>query len=385
MPARRRCFVANELEELWRHWSTCANVSEVARRLQRPIPSVYSVLRERGGIAPRARRQRLQSLSIVEREEISRQLALRAPLRAIARQLGRAPSTISREVARNGGRDTYRAHTAQQRAAEQARRPQPCKLARSPRLCDRVRDDLRHGLSPEQIQGRLRVDFPNDPEMRISPETIYRTLYIQARGTLKKDLVHYLRRARAIRTPQTRTTPQRETIPNAIPISQRPAEADDRAIPGHWEGDLLIGSIDTQIATLVERTTRYVLLIRLDQRTATTVTHALTTAIKRLPPQLRRSLTWDRGGEMAKHAEISIATGIQIYFCDPKSPWQRGSNENTNGLLRQYFPKGHNLAAYDQTYLDDVAHELNIRPRKTLGFHTPAERLAELLNVAPTG
>ncbi len=228
------------------------------------------------------------------------------------------------------------------------------------------------------------MDFPNDPEMRISPETIYRTLYIQARGTLKKDLVHYLRRARAIRTPQTRTTPQRETIPNAIPISQRPAEADDRAIPGHWEGDLLIGSIDTQIATLVERTTRYVLLIRLDQRTATTVTHALTTAIKRLPPQLRRSLTWDRGGEMAKHAEISIATGIQIYFCDPKSPWQRGSNENTNGLLRQYFPKGHNLAAYDQTYLDDVAHELNIRPRKTLGFHTPAERLAELLNVAPT-
>jgi IS30 family transposase len=316
-------------------------------------------------------------LSVAEREEMSRCLAIGMPLRRIARQLERAPSTISREVKRNGGTERYRATSAEERASKQARRPQRCKLGKQARLRRCVARKLKQYWSPQQIAAWLRVTFPNDSTMQVSHETIYRTLYIQSRGALRKELQQFLRTRRVMRSP--RTDGVRSTIVDGVSISERPASVEDRAVPGHWEGDLFFGTPTTCIATLVERATRYVMLVKLPAKDTKTVTAALRRTIQRLPAQLRQSLTWDRGGELSAHKELSIAADIDIYFCDPSSPWQRGSNENTNGLLRQYFPKGQDIAIHDQRYLDRVARQLNGRPRETLGWRTPAEVLDQLL------
>jgi transposase, IS30 family len=336
-----------------------------------------------GGRPSRRSRRRRRSplrLSLLEREEIRAGIAVGDSFRAIARRIGRAPSTVSREVGGMAGRGGYRATRADDRACLAALRPKRSKLAASPRLRRAVVGMLERRFSPQQISARLRLDFPDDPEMRIAPETIYQSLYVQSRGRLRKDLARYLRTGRAGRKPRRGPT-GRGRIPAMISISERPAEASDRAVPGHWEGDLLVGKQNRSfIATLVERQTRYVLLCYLGHDASTeTVTAQLAEQIVRLPQQLRLSLTWDQGKEMARHSEFSVATGVKVYFCDPHSPWQRGSNENTNGLLRQYFPKGTDLAAHDQAELDHVAAELNGRPRQTLGWLTPAEKMAELL------
>jgi IS30 family transposase len=298
----------------------------------------------------------------------------------IAQSLGRRPSTISREVSRNGGRRSYRAADAERCAWERARRPKPCLLARDERLRDLVAEKLSWDWSPKQISQWLERAFPRDHNLRVSAETIYRSLFVQARGVLKKELVGHLRLAGRIRRPsQDRSEGLRGRIVGAVSIRERPAEAEDRAVPGHWEGDLLAGSNNSYIATLVERHTRFVMLIKLAGKDTTSVIAALTQHVRKLPAELRRSLTWDRGHEMADHAKFTLATEVQVYFCDPQSPWQRGSNENTNGLLRQYFPKGTELSGYSQNYLNQIALRLNTRPRQTLGFASPAETLATVL------
>jgi IS30 family transposase len=319
-------------------------------------------------------------LSLSEREEIRAGIAAGESFRAIARRLGRAPSTVSREVGGMAGRAGYRATRADERACLAALRPKPSKLAASPRLMRAVTGMLERRFSPGQISARLRLEFPHDEEMRIAPETIYQSLYVQSRGRLRKDLARYLRTGRTRRKPR-RGPSDRGRIKEMVSIAERPAEVQDRAVPGHWEGDLLVGKQNrSYIATLVERQTRYVLLCYLGRDPSTeTVTAKLAEQIVRLPQQLRLSLTWDQGRELARHTEFSVATGVKVYFCDPHSPWQRGSNENTNGLLRQYFPKGTDLAVHDQAQLDHVAAQLNGRPRQTLGWHTPAEKITELL------
>jgi IS30 family transposase len=319
-------------------------------------------------------------LSLVEREEIRAGIAAGESFRAIARRLGRAPSTVSREVGGVAGRRGYRATVADERACLAALRPKRSKLASSPRLRRVVCEMLERRFSPQQISARLRREHPDDAEMRIAPETIYQSLYVQSRGRLRKDLTRYLRSGRSKRKPRRGPTGQGR-IPDMVSISQRPPEVQDRAVPGHWEGDLIVGKQNRSfIGTLVERQTRYVMLSYLgSDASAETVTAKLAEQIVRLPEQLRLSLTWDQGREMARHLEFSVATGVQVYFCDPHSPWQRGSNENTNGLLRQYFPKGTDLAVHGQPELDRVAAELNGRPRQTLGWQTPAEKMAELL------
>jgi IS30 family transposase len=323
----------------------------------------------------------------VEREEISRGLAAGWSARRVAAGLGRSSSTVSREIARNGGRDGYRAARADRRAWDRACRPKRCLLSVDVRLRDAVAEKLSERWSPEQISGWLAVEYPQDETMRVSAETIYKTLFVQSRGALKKELVGQLRRRKSIRRSKQATSAGnlRCPIPDLVSISQRPAEADDRAVPGHWEGDLLEGSRGTQIATLVERHSRFVMLIKTDKKDTNTVVTALSEHVQRLPTELRRSLAWDRGSELADHHRFTLATSVQVYFCDPKSPWQRGSNENTNGLLRQYFPKGTNLAQHDQATLDYVANQLNTRPRKTLGYHTPAYTLDKALSDATTG
>ena len=341
---------------------------------------MHYALRQRGGIAPPPRRRRAQALTVAEREEISRGVAAGASLRAIALGLGRSPSTIARELSRNGGRQRYRAAEAEQQAWERAGRPQRCKLARNPALAALVADKLAEKWSPRQIAGWLKQTFPGDETMRVSHETIYLTLFIQARGALKRELLAHLRRSRSIRRPRTASRNSPCPIIGAVSIRERPAEAEDRALPGHWEGDLLAGGNNTHIATLVERHSRFVLLIALAGRDTRSVTSAVADHIQRLPDQLRRSLTWDRGGEMADHARFTIATNVQVYFCDPHSPWQRGSNENTNGLLRQYLPKGTDLSTITQPQLDTIANSLNTRPRETLNFKTPADILNQALH-----
>jgi IS30 family transposase len=321
-------------------------------------------------------------LSVHEREEIRAGLVAGWSLAAIARRLGRPTSTVSREVNRNGGPTRYLAWRAERRAGEVCRRPKPAKLALAGELREFVIAGLEQRWSPRQIAARLRLEFPDRPEMRVSHETIYQSLFIQARGQFRKELTAYLRSARSKRQPRPdpdAVRPQR--IVGMISISQRPAEADDRAVPGHWEGDLIMGAYNrSAIVTLVERSTRYVLLARLEGRhDAPTTCAALTATIGRLPTQLRRSLTWDQGSEMADHAQFTVATDVAVYFCDPHSPWQRGSNENTNGLLRQYFPKGTDLSPFTQADLDAVAHELNGRPRQTLAWQTPIEKFNELV------
>jgi IS30 family transposase len=320
-------------------------------------------------------------LSLAEREEISRGLAAAEPIRGIARRLGRAPSTVCRDVAANGGRDRYRACAADRRAVRLLHRPKPAKLAVCPRLRQVVESKLELRWSPQQIAGWLALAYPDDPEMQVSHETIYLSLFVQARGALRKELARCLRTGRARRRPRGLTSNNGQgKIRGMVNISQRPAEATDRAVPGHWEGDLVFGTRSSTVATLVERKSRFVMLVRLPgSHTADVVADALAGAIATLPEQLRRSITWDQGKEMAEHARFSVATGVPVYFCDPHSPWQRGSNENTNGLLRQYYPRSTDFRAVTQSDLDTVAAELNGRPRQTLGWKSPCQALDQAL------
>ena len=320
-------------------------------------------------------------LSLAEREEISRGLAAGEPVREIARRLGRAPSTVCREVAANGGGGRYRACAADRRAVRLMRRPKPAKLARCPRLREAVESKLELRWSPQQIAAWLRISYPDDPEMRVSHETIYLSLFVQSKGALRKELARYLRRGRARRRPRGLSVNNGQgQLRGTVHISQRPAEASDRAVPGHWEGDLLFGTRSSTVATLVERKSRFVMLVHLPGgHTADVVADALAEAITSLPSQLRRSITWDQGKEMAEHARFSVAAGVPVYFCDPHSPWQRGSNENTNGLLRQYFPRSTDFRALTQRDLDAVAAELNDRPRQTLEWKSPCQALDEAL------
>jgi transposase, IS30 family len=377
----RRPLTAAEVDEVWRRWRSGQAVKVLARQMRCNPSTVRDLLRRTGGIRPLPRRRWELRLGLDEREEISRGLAAGDSLRTIAARLGRAPSTISREVAANGGRRRYRAVAADRAAWARACRPKQTKLARWPGLRAMVEDKLELCWSPEQIAGWLRRRFPTGTVMHVSAETIYRSLFVQSRGDLRHELTRQLRTGRATRRPKgTRLPDGRGVRPNILNISQRPAEAADRAVPGHWEGDLLFGRGMSPIATLVERSTRYLMLVDLpDGHRAELVADALVGAITTLPRQLTRSLTWDQGHEMAEHARFTIDTGIAVYFCDPKSPWQRGSNENTNGLLRQYLPRHVSFRDYSQDDLDDIAAELNDRPRQTLDFKTPSEALAEVL------
>jgi IS30 family transposase len=342
-------------------------------------------LRRAGGVAangPVAGSGRF--LSVAEREEIAVGLAAGRSVRAIAAVLGRAPSTVSREVRRNGSRGRYRALAAQSQADDRAARPKAARLAVNGVLRDWVQERLEKNWSPEQVSVMLRREFPGDAEMRVSHETIYQSIYVQGRGALRRELAACLRTGRAVRRPRRRSDERRGRIAGQVPISERPPEVEDRAVPGHWEGDLIVGTPPSSaIGTLVERRTRFVMLLHLPHgHGADAVAAAMTQAMAGLPGALRRSLTWDQGSEMAAHAQIALATDLDVYFCDPHSPWQRGSNENTNGLLRQYFPRGTDLAVHSRERLDAVAAELNARPRKTLGWRTPAQALQEELDQA---
>jgi len=377
----RRRFSKAETAELWRRWRVGETLTEISRGLSCYPGKVHDELCRRGGFAPAARRRSARQLRLAEREEISRGLAGTSSLRQIARRLGRAPSSVSREVRRHGGRDRYRAETAEAGAWARGCRPKRCKLAHGP-LCRVVGGKLSLRWSPQQIAGWLSRRYPGQAAMQVSHETIYRSLFIQARGLLKRELLQHLRAGHRYRRGRRPARVERQSlgpIPAAISIRERPAEVEDRAVPGHWEGDLIAGRNNTHIATLVERHSRYLMLVKVPDRGAATVAAALAQKISKLPIELRRSLTWDRGSEMAAHRDFSLATDMQVYFCDPQSPWQRGSNENTNGLLRQYFPKGTDLAQHSQRHLDAVAKQMNQRPRKTLGFKDPAETLAEAL------
>ena len=350
-------------------------------RLGLPTSTVRAYLLRCGGIRPDPRRRSPARLSFAEREEISRGLAAGASLRAIAVGLGRAPSTVSREVATHGGPRRYRAVTADQQAWARATRPKPCKLVTNPALADVVAQKLKRRWSPQQIAGWLKVTYPDNQQMQVSHESIYRTLFVQSRGALRKELTAHLRTGRVIRRPQGVRLPDgRGGRPGILNISERPAEADDRAVPGHWEGDLVFGKGMSPVATLVERSTRFVMLVALPagNHKADAVADALAAAVQRLPSHLAKSLTWDQGHEMAQHARFT-ATGIEVYFCDPNNPWQRGSNENTNGLLRQYLSKRLDFRTLTQADFDAIALELNERPRQTLGFKTPSQALAEVL------
>ena len=361
---------------MWDRWRRGESLHQIARLFDRHHSSVRGVLAETGGIRPAVRRRSSRALSLAEREDVSRALVAGHSIRSIASMLGRAPSTISREIGRNGGAGDYRASRADQSAWDRAHRPKACKLALHPTLAKQVADKLQQQWSPEQIAGWLKRTYPDDASCQVSHETIYRTLFIQSRGALKKELLAHLRRTRAIRRSRhhTQKTADHGRISDTVSIRERPASVEDRAVPGHWEGDLLCGSGNSQIATLVERSTRYVMLVKVDRKDTQTVVDALIRTARRLPNELYKSLTWDRGKEMADHRRFTLATDIQVYFCDPQHPWQRGSNENTNGLLRQYFPKGLDLSTFSQAKLNSVARQLNERPRKTLEFETPIER-----------
>ena len=371
--------------ELWERWRAGESISDIARALHKAPGSIHGMLEATGGFSPPERRRRRCALIPAEREEISRGLASGESLRAIATRLGRCASTVCREVNRNGGRRNYRAQKAEEQALKRARRPKKCLLAIDERLRDVVARKLREDWSPEQISGWLKREYPDDEAMHISHETIYRTLFVQARGALKRELLAQLRSRRMMRKgchASTRGQP-RGQIKEAVSIRERPPEAEDRAVPGHWEGDLLAGSRNTHIATLVERSSRFVMLVRVKGKDTESVVEALGEQIRRLPRTMMASLTWDRGPEMAAHKSFTVATDVTVYFCDPKSPWQRGTSENTNRLLRQYLPRRTDLSVYDQDDLDLIALKLNARPRKTLGYATPAATLAK--TVALTG
>ncbi len=376
-----RRFTEAEITEVWERRKAGEPTRSIARRLGRNGSSIRRLFEDAGGVRPARRCRSERHLSLGEREEISRGVAAGDSLREIASRMERAVSTISREVAGNGGRSGYRAHRADRAAWQRARRPQSCKLATNPALRAEVEDKLAIRWSPQQISGWLAHTYPGDEGMHVSHETIYLTLFIQARGGLKRELTQHLRTRRANRRPKGTKPPSgKGKIVDPVMISQRPAEVEDRAVPGHWEGDLLMGRRQTAIGTLVERWSRYVMLFPLPNgHSAEAVRVALAETVQQLPEHLWQSLTWDQGKEMAQHAQFTIDTGVQVYFCDPKSPWQRGSNENTNGLLRQYFPKGTDMAALTQDDLDFAAHQLNGRPRQTLNWMTPSQKLAEAL------
>jgi IS30 family transposase len=376
---RRIYFTEKQKAEIWDRWQRGESMSSIGRLFDRNSSSIYPLLARTGGIRPPARRRSRLALTLAEREEVSRGLRAGVSLRTIARQLKRAPSTISREVRRNGGRRRYRAARSDQAAWDRARRPKPCKLARRPTLCHTISVKLERKWWPQQIAGWLKREHPDNESARVSHETIYRSLFIQARGVLKKALLAHLRVTRAIRRSRHASLKHDGLgqIKDAISIRERPATVEDRAIPGHWEGDLIAGSKNSFIATLVERHTRYVMLAKVGNKETATVVAALAQQVQHLPGELRRTLTWDRGKELADHKRLSLATDLDIYFCDPHSPWQRGTNENTNRLLRQYFPKGTDLSVHSQEKLNAVARELNERPRKTLNYFSPAEKFDE--------
>lgn len=374
-------YTQEQFDEMWQLYKNGYKLWDISQAMNINPGSIHIVLQKYGGIAPCRRKPRKDRLTLEDREEISRGIACKESMRQIAKRLRRPVSTVSREVARNGGAASYRAAMAHKQALIKLRRPKPCKLDLNEKLCQHVVEKLELDWSPEQIAGELPLSFPDDESMRISHETIYKTIFIQARGSLEKELRAHLRTKRKLRKSRGSTTkePKQGRIVDAVSIRERPAEAEDRAIPGHWEGDLVFGTIDSEAATLVERTSRFLMLVRLESKSAPYVSDALARHVGTLPAQLKRSLTWDRGSEMADHKRFTVDTGVQVYFCDPKSPWQRGSNENTNGLLRQYLPRGRGISGYTQEELDEIAWRLNTRPRKTLGFMTPAAKLEEVL------
>lgn len=378
---RRPHLDASQKADLWTRWKHGESLSEIGRALDRVPGAIFHIVVQRGGISPPERHRAARVLSLAEREEISRSVAAGESLRAVGRRLGRAPSTVSRELRRHGGRDAYRAARADAGAWRNARRPKPCRLAEQPQLRRLVATKLAADWSPEQIAGWLKVTYAGQPAMQVSHETIYRSLFVQSRGVLKKGLLQHLRRTRTMRRSRHATVAgqRRGQIVDAVSIRERPATIEDRAIPGHWEGDLLAGSANSHLATLVERQSRYLLLVRVPGKDTAGVVRALTRQVQTLPRGLMASLTWDRGPELAAHQRFTVATDVQVYFCDPRSPWQRGSNENTNGLLRQYFPDGTDLSTFSQRALNRIARKLNQRPRKTLGYQTPAAKLAAIV------
>ena len=361
---------------MWERWQKGESLQQIAQLFDRNHSSIQPILAATGGIRPAPRCRSRLALTLAEREEVARAVVAGHSIRSIAAQLGRAPSTISREIKRNGGQECYRASQADQSAWDRGRRPKTGKLAANRALARLVAGKLQRQWSPEQVAGWLKRTYPDDTSRQVSHETIYRSLFIQARGALKKELVEHLRRSRVMRRSRHHTmkTDNHGRITDTVSISERPASVADRAVPGHWEGDLLFGSKNSQIATLVERNTRYAMLVKVSGKDTETVINALIKHARKLPEELYQSLTWDRGKEMADHKRFTLATDIQVYFCDPQNPWQRGTNENTNGLLRQYLPKGTDLSGYSQAKLNAVARRLNERPRKTLNYETPAER-----------
>jgi IS30 family transposase len=381
---KRSRLSPTEKHDIWRRWKCGQSMHEIGRVYGRPHPTIRKLLLPSGCILPIARRRSRLALTLAEREDISRGIASGSSIREIARGLARATSTVSREVTRHGGRAAYRAHDADRQAWRAALRPKRCLLATNRKLRDIVASKLILDWSPEQISGWLKIHYPSNESMRVSHETIYRSLFVQARGVLKKELMDHLRSKRRMRRSRHSSEhgQSRGQIVDAISIRERPAEAEDRAIPSHWEGDLLAGGKNSYIATLVERHSRFLMLIKVPSKDTAVVVAALSKHVRKLPATLRRSLTWDRGLEMAKHKDFTVATEVKVYFCDPQSPWQRGTNENTNLLLRQYFPRGTDLSAITQAQLDQVELRLNQRPRKTLGFNTPASKLRA--SVAPT-
>ncbi|WP_332745181.1 IS30 family transposase [Hydrogenophaga sp.] len=381
--AKSRGLTRWQQAELWSRWKAGQSLNEIGAALGRASGTVHWIIKQEGGIEPRQRSRSCKHLSLAEREEISRCLASGLALREVARRLGRSASTISREVARNGGCQAYRAAAADRTAWSRAERPKACLLAREERLRDLVAAKLQADWSPQQIAKWLRLVHHNEPAMQVSHETIYRSLFIQARGVLKKELVAHLRSRKQMRRTVAVMPTKRGQIVDAISIRERPADVEDRAVPGHWEGDLIVGAGPSYVATLVERHSRYVALARLEGKDSESVVRALIGQVRKLPENLMRTLTWDRGTELAQHKAFTVATDVQVYFCDPRSPWQRGSNENTNGLLRQYLPRSADLSAFSQRQLNVIATKLNTRPRKTLGYITPADKLAA--SVALTG
>lgn len=368
-------FTAAERGEIWRLWKSGFSTRDIGRAIGRQAGAVWLRLAPTGGIEPAPRVRAARTLQLTEREEISRGLAQGSSIRQIAAGLGRAPSTVSREVRRHLGRSQYRAANADRRAWRSAQRPKRCALSLNARLRGVVASKLRLNWSPQQISEWLKLAHPDDESLQVSHETIYRTLFVQTRGALKKELLGHLRGKRRIRRCRAAHRDARGQIPDLISISERPAEVDDRAVPGHWEGDLIAGSNFSHIATLVERHSRFVMLVKVPSTETRVVVAALARQMQKLPASLRRSLTWDRGTEMKQHQRFTVATDVKVYFCDPYKPWQRGTNENTNGLLRQYFPKRTDLSGFTQAQLNKVAQQMNGRPRKTLGYRTPADTL----------
>lgn len=370
---------------IWVKWTQGDSLSDIGRALRKAPGCIHRLIAFHGGIRPAIKTRSKANLTLTEREEISRGIAASKSIRAIAAHLNRAPSTVSREISRNGGIGNYRATAADKKAYKNAARPKPNRLDQHTDLKDIIIEKLQLKWSPAQISGWLKQTYSNETAMQISHETIYKSLFIQARGILKKELTYHLRSKRLMRRPKNAKIDRspRGQIIDAVSIRERPAEIEDRAIPGHWEGDLVSGSKNTHIATLVERMSRFTILIKLKGKDTESVVSALRNRILTLPAMLRNTLTWDRGMELALHKQLTIDTNIQVFFCDPRSPWQRGTNENTNGLIRQYLPRKTDLSIYTQEELDKIAMELNGRPRKTLQFATPIEKLNELVALTP--